>query len=535
MTALRDVVQKYDVEGEPAVAVGIYRDGTLVDHVVVGLASLEHGAPASTSSLFDIASSSKQFTSTCLLLLEKDGKLSLDDDLRDHLPGMRLRQRVTLRQCAQHTAGLREYMAANDLVGAGEWSWKTEEQVIRQLTANVDTDFEPGSQWSYSNTGYIALAAVVRAVSGSSFAEFASDRLLRPLGMDASGFADDLTAIVRGRAMGYVKADDGFRRADSPDEVVGDGGLVTSLVDLAAWQGFLHDGRVLGADVRDRLLTRAVLADGREIPYALGIEHETVLGRHAVQHGGAIQGYRAHLLHLLDEDLGVAVLANRSDVAAATVARAALAAVLGELQPVRTSVAAGPSGDPNGLWYTAREEMFVATSEADGRLTLEMGGASIAFVPAEPGAWRPETLGADVTLRITEDRLHFDLGEEHWNATHYDRVQVDEALDATSLVGTYLSRELGALARLASTDGGALTLHIGAAPPLPLTPVAPDLLRTPSHTVHVEPGADGEVAALLVSGGRIRRIRFERGADGIDAVGFPISMGGPLPTDPPDA
>jgi CubicO group peptidase (beta-lactamase class C family) len=527
---LAKVLSRFGAD-EPAVVIGRLAHGELTSWAGVGLASLEHRAPASPTTVFDIASVSKHVTSTCLLLLEDDGLLSLDDDLRDHLPGMRLRVPVTLRQCAQHVSGLREYMAVNALVGASPASWRTEEQVVRQLSAYLDTDFPPGEQWSYSNTGYIALAAVIRCVSGSPLSQLAQQRVLGPLGMTQSRFQDDAGLVVPGRATGYSAAaaagGGGFRRADSPDEVVGDGGLLTTLVDLARWHGFLADGRVLGKHVRDRLLERAVLIDGRVLPYALGLQHDLVAGRRAVGHGGSIDGYRAHLLHLPEDGWGIAVLANRSDADVAAVARQAVAAVLGVPTSPPAARPAATTEAPAGLWFSTREQTFVETAQEADALVLSLGAARVRFVPAAPAAWRPEILGADITLLVDDARLQLALGDDDWNATTYDRVVPDARARVDGLVGTYLSRELGAVAVVAAAPGG-LVLTVGAAREQPLHAVQDDLLRTPTHTVRPERDQDGAVTALLLSGSRMRAVRFDTAPRAV-AAGFPVSAGGPLP------
>lgn len=348
--------------------------------------------------------------------------------------------------------------------------------------------------------------------------------------MTHSGFQDDADAVVCGRANGYAPAGEGFRRADSPDEVVGDGGLLTTLVDLARWHGFLSDGRVLGERIRDRLLTRAVLADGRVLPYAHGIVHEVVAGRPAVGHGGALEGYRAQLLHLTDDGSGVAVLANRSDADVAAIARKAVAVLSGAGTPARSRRPAPRAAKmAPGLWFSPREQTFLSATQEGARLILELGRARVPFTPAGPGEWRPESLGADITVRVDGHRLELAVGEDDWNATWYDRVKPQPDVATEGLPGTYLSHELGALATVAARHGE-LLLTVGATGPEPLQPVRDDLFRTPTHTLACE-RTDGQVSALLFSGARMRRVRFQP-TPVAAARGFPVSLGGPVPPDP---
>jgi CubicO group peptidase (beta-lactamase class C family) len=172
----------------PGHAAGIYRDGTLVAHAAAGCAVIEHGVPIDAGTIFDIASASKQFTAACLLLLQRDGVLSLDDDVRRHLPELLLPVPVTLRQCLSHTGGLREYYSLCELTGVPV-AGMDEARLLRLLAGQTGLNFPPGTGWSYSNSGFVLAAAALRRVSGRSLAEFAAERLFGPLGMRVTRFA----------------------------------------------------------------------------------------------------------------------------------------------------------------------------------------------------------------------------------------------------------------------------------------------------------------------------------------------------------
>jgi CubicO group peptidase (beta-lactamase class C family) len=531
-----DLLAHHVAPGEPGIAVGVYADGRLVDAAAAGYASVEHRVPVMPRTVFDIASVSKQFVATCILLLEQDGLLSVEDDLRDHLPGMHLRHRVTLRQCAQHTAGLRDYMATTELVGGGPECWRHEDAIVRMLRAQRDTDFAPGSHWSYSNTGYIALAAVVRRVSGRPLADFAAERVLGPLNMTTSRFQDDGSAIVPDRAGGYRKDDEGFHRADSLDSAPGDGGLLTTVTDLARWHAFLASGDVLGEPIRDRLLSRAVLSDGRTIRYALGIEHQIVAGHPAVGHGGAIDGFRADFVQLLDEPLGVAVLANRSDGQVARIARTAVAVALAldensDHPAVRRSRPGSQPDGVEGLWYSATSDTFIEARVVDaGRMEIGIGELSIAFVLGNDGEWAAEGLGVDIRARVAGDELALfeydgpaELADgDDGDVGRYVRVQRSATTTGgADLVGRYYSAELTAMAQV-DGEPSRHTLTLGLGRPVPLEVIADDLYRTPSHTVHVLDGG----TALSVSTGRARGIRFDRLPADVRPLGVPLCLQG---------
>src|SRR6266436_10359877 len=194
---LGDLMGEYGNETDPGHVVGVYRSGDLVAYGSAGLAVLEHDVPVGVDTVFDIASAGKQFTAACLVLLERDGALSLDDDVRTHLPELSLRVPGTLRQCLSHTGGLREYLSLCDLDGVPT-AGMDEARLMPLLAGQADVNFEPGSSWSYCNTGFVLAAATVRRLTGRSLADYASDRLFTPLGMPATHFRDDLARPVRG-------------------------------------------------------------------------------------------------------------------------------------------------------------------------------------------------------------------------------------------------------------------------------------------------------------------------------------------------
>jgi CubicO group peptidase (beta-lactamase class C family) len=221
---LADLIAPHVTDGAPGHAAGVYRGGVLVAHAAAGCAVIEHDVPIGAGTVFDIASASKQFTAACLLLLQRDGMLSLDEDVHRYLPELLLPVPVTLRQCLSHTSGLREYYSLCELAGVPE-AGMDEARLMGLLAGQTSLNFPPGTGWSYSNSGFVLAAAALRRVSGRSLAEFAADRVFGPLGMRATRFRDDLALPVPGLATGYTPAPGGgWHRADITEETVGDGG-----------------------------------------------------------------------------------------------------------------------------------------------------------------------------------------------------------------------------------------------------------------------------------------------------------------------
>ena len=510
---LAGLIAPYVTDGGPGHAVGVYRDGALVAHAAVGCAVIEHDVPIDAGTIFDIASASKQFTAACLLLLQRDGVLSLDDDVRRHLPELLLPVPVTLRQCLSHTGGLREYYSLCELTGVPV-AGMDEARLMRLLAGQTGLNFPPGTGWSYSNSGFVLAAAALRRVSGRSLAEFAAERLFGPLGMRATRFRDDLTMPVPALATGYTPGPDGsWRRADITEEVVGDGGVVTSVHDLAGWQRFMLTGAVHGADIRDGLLEPAVLADGRGQPYALGLEITAVGGRRVYLHSGHIDGFRSALAYLIDGGVGVAVLANRDDTFPAEIAvRIAerLAGVAAPVPPARLGERAALAAQPavTGLWYSPELDTHLAIGAVgDGTVTHVEGGSTYRYAAMSDGSWRGLGSISSIRLRLAggELRLEEIVGDEPPEVY----VRAGEPPAAAPPAGTYYSEELHAHATLAAADGeapGTATLAVGLAPPRTVSPASGGMWAGDGLTVR--PLAGG--AELEISLYGARRCRFAR-------------------------
>lgn len=488
----------------PGVAVGVYADGAALLTTARGAACAEFGVPIDDRTRFDIASASKQFTAACVLLLARDGKLDLDDDVSVHVPELSLAVPVTLRQCLQHTGGLPEWYALQALTGL-PLAEMTEERLLKVIAGLRATTFTPGTDFSYSNTGYVLAAVVVRRVSGQSLNDFARERLFGPLGMDDSLFRDDASVPLPRLAYGYANADGEPRRADTQESAVGDGGLVTSVSGLAPWFGFLSDGRVLGADLRDALLERAVLADGTVLPYAFGIYHHEVAGRPAFGHAGGMHGYLSNLLYLPDPGVGIAVLSNQ---------RAINPMALTD-RLARLLLAEPPSAPPEPAQLPPPPHLHWHDPVGDATLTLEPGeGGGLLlrgmgeFTPAADGRWYGRGDADGALLEMREDTLV--LGSVHAARRPVTFRAAAPPSDQPMPGGAWLSHELGVLATV--RDG---ELSVGLGLRLPVTPAPAGLWEVGPFTLRLEAGD------LLLSGGGLRRMRFAGQPDGTRPLGLP--------------
>ena len=296
----------------PGCAVLIAVDGDPLYRRGHGLASLEHGAPITSATVFNVGSISKQFTAMAILLLEDEGKLRLDDDVRGYVPELPdLGTPMTIRHLLTHTSGLREQSHLLALAGWRDGDVVAERDVLDLVIRQRALNFEPGEDFQYNNTGYTLLALTVRRVSGLALRAYADQWIFKPLGMAQTFFNDDHTTIVPHRADAYGPGPHGqLTRWMPASDHVGPTNLFTSVEDLVRWSDNFVRPRVGGEKLIGRLTTPGRLNDGRLHGYACGLEIGRYRGLRIVSHGGIQHGYRARLALYPDQRVAVAILAN---------------------------------------------------------------------------------------------------------------------------------------------------------------------------------------------------------------------------------
>jgi CubicO group peptidase (beta-lactamase class C family) len=266
---------------------------------------------------------SKQFTAMAVALLAEAGRLSLDDDIRTHLPQVPVfGHAITIRHLIHHTSGLRSDPMLLILAG-----WRLEDAITNAdmldlIERQRELNFPPGEQYAYSGAGYVLLAELVERVSSVSLAQFCRDQIFEPLGMASTHFHDDYLKLVKNRAYAYYAvSDNDYKNAVLTISLVGGTGLYTSVEDLARWDANFYSGRVGGPALIQQLHQRGLLNDGREIPYAFGHSWSRYKGLDVVEHAGGGPGIRCHMMRFPDARFSVAVLGNNDRVDAVGLAR----------------------------------------------------------------------------------------------------------------------------------------------------------------------------------------------------------------------
>src|SRR5688572_21476977 len=297
----------------PGCAVGVSLNGQPVFEKAFGLAEMEHNIPNTPQTIFESGSVAKQFTAAAIVLLQQDGKLNIDDPVRKYITDLPdYGKPLTIRHILTHTAGLRDWGSVMALTGAGRGDRVvTQDIALDIIVRQKSLDFEPGAEYSYSNSGYQLAAVIVERVSGQKFGDFVRDRIFKPLGMSNSSWRDDYRRLVPGRAQGYSKSGPTAPwMLNMPImNVVGNGGMLTTVGDWLKWNAAL-DAKTLGAPFVEALETQGVLNDGRKISYALGLDVGSYKGIKEVAHSGGTAGYQTYLARFPEKKLSVAAMCN---------------------------------------------------------------------------------------------------------------------------------------------------------------------------------------------------------------------------------
>lgn len=313
----------------PGLSIGIARGGETLLVRGYGLANLEHQVPVTGDTVFRIGSVTKQFTGAAILLLAEDGRLNLDDTLDQYFPDFPRADEVTVRQLLQHTSGISNYTSFEGFADTTAPLVHDEARMLAYIaSADPLYDFDPGTGWNYSNSGYMLLDYIAERAAGQPLADFLKARIFDPLGMDDTRM-DDAAEIVPGRAQGYDAAPDtdaGFTNAGylSLSVAAGAGAIRSTPQDLIVWTHALLKGDVVSPNSLALMLEPARLNDGslaREfledphpaianMDYGLGIMTGERHGHSFIGHGGSIPGFNASLIHYPDQEITIVLLVN---------------------------------------------------------------------------------------------------------------------------------------------------------------------------------------------------------------------------------
>ena len=499
----------------PGCAMAAAQHGRIVHQNGYGMANLETGTPITPASVFHLASVSKQFTATAILLLARDGRLSLDDDIRKHLPEIPdYGHRISIRHLLNHTSGLRDQWDLLRMArGRFEENRITEADVLEMATRQKALNFTPGAEYLYSNTGYTLAGIIVRRVSGKSLRDFAEERFFRPLGMTQTQFQDDYTRVITNRAAGYARRPTGRWHVSLPNyDTYGATSLFSTVGDLLKWQANMVRPTVGDSAFFAEMRQLPTLTNGDTSAYGLGVIAERHRGAAVVSHGGGDAGYRTWLGRFPEHGLDIVVLCNAASSNPSALARsvadvflpASLAAAPPPMPP-RVAVAPEVLRTLSGMYVNVRSGAVnfigmrgdtLIAGRTSGTALVPIGerrfrvGQQGEFEFMPDGTARQYTFGwparaPDVWRRVEEVR--------------------PTAAELAAYAGTYHSEELGATYTVAVSDS-TLVLKTRWADDVTIRPTYRDAFGGPFLVNFTR--TRGRVDGMTFSSSRVRRVRF---------------------------
>lgn len=373
--------------GGPGAAIGVLRDGVFLHRKAYGMAEIEQGVALRPDAVFRIASLTKQFTAVATMMLAERGMIDIDAPLGAYLPEWSSRDPgITPRRLLEHTSGVWRHDTTE--APRTERANVPLSEILRRIH-DAPSEYAPGERYTYNNSGYQLLGALVAAVSGVAFEDFLRAEIFEPIGMRRTGVLRH-ELVTPGRARGYVIGRRGVLNAlpDAFNWTFAAGGLGSTLDDLALWDRAIRENRLVSAATFEAMLAPARLNDGSTFPYGLGWGLADYAGRRAYHHTGGISGYASHMLHLRDEDLTLIVLSNRYDFPIDKVMRGLLRATLDIDDPAPATRHDGPDEAAACAGRYRGDRFEQALVAADGGLGMTAAGPAT-LIQTAPAEYRP--------------------------------------------------------------------------------------------------------------------------------------------------
>jgi len=524
----------YSEEGVPGGVLGVIKNGKVVFSKAYGLANLSHDIPYEVNTPTNIGSVSKQFTAMAILLLEQQGKLSLDDDVRKHIPELPdLGQVVTIHNMLNHTNGFREVYNLMPMTG-----WKGEdmlrrEEIIEMLKRQEELQAAPGEEYNYNNSAFILLAEIVERISGQSFPEFMEDNVFGPLDMNSSLVRTNPAVIIPGASQGYVADSAGYHEAGDLYAAYGAGGIYTTLEDFSKWMGNFSTHVLGGEELVKRLVTVDTLNNGDTMSYALGIGVDEFRGLQSYSHGGADIAHRAFLIYFPEIDAGVVAMSNNANFNSGGIANEMAELYFGdEMEAEEGDEEEELEGEESdATTVTVAEEVLqsfagkyilsamgaeLVYEVVDGRLKMSMEGQPEIFLdPISQTEFSYD--GVEATIEFLRNEQGEVSGAVHSQGGQKFELERVAPYDPTleelqALTGKYFSKELETFYTLELRDT-TLTLLIRNTEEIELSALKEDSYKGNIYFIGelvFQRDDRGQVTGFTAANGRTRGIVFEK-------------------------
>lgn len=505
----------------PGVTLGIVQNGHLVLHRSAGLASVEQDVPIGPETRFRIASVSKQFTCAAVLMLDQEGRLRLDDPVTRHLTDLP-EQGVTVEHLMHNTSGIRDMLEILRQGGADLGTPVSTEALTDGIRRQRRLNFAPGTRFLYSNSNFLLLGLIVERLTGETLAAFLERRIFAPLGMSATQHTPDVSVAIPGLATGYLPHPAGWMRAPHALPLGGEGGLVSSVTDLALWDRNLNTGRVGGDWLAPALARQTPFLNGTENRYARGQIVRDYRGHGTISHGGLWPGFKTEFLRVPVLDTTVIAIANAGNADPGLLAQQVLDVLLEAVPGTEPLVPVPPPAVLASLAGRYLDRDTGATLDiginAGGQPTLATNGLVVTATPLPDNLLAsPRSSSVFAVQAQGTDAVEVEQDAGHRSVWH--RVKPGATLP-DGLAGTYRSDEMAARWTVGISHGIAVVDVQGpvvAGGPWTVEPVEDDVFRV------LVPGTlfqawldvrvlrdDAGITGLDVSGARARHVRYLR-------------------------
>jgi CubicO group peptidase (beta-lactamase class C family) len=495
------------------------------------MANLTYGIPFEVDTKSNIGSTSKQFTAFAVMLLVERGELSLDDDVREHIPELPdLGETVTVRNLLTHTSGYREFLNLLSMTGRrlDHGDFIDREEVIDIIQRQPALQNSPGAEWNYNNSAFSLAAVIVERISGQDFHEFLAENLFEPLGMDGTMVRPSPEHIVEGAAEGYGPAEGGtFLELRDLWGAAGAGSIYSTVGDLQKWVENYADPYVGSADIVQEMTTPFVLSDGEPTEYGLGLFIDEQRGLKRIHHGGADIAHRSMLAYYPEIGAGITTQSNHAGFDSSLAFRLAEAFFEDAMEPEEEQAATASDFDPStydpedfdefvGRYALDAAPDFILTFSRDGDTfyTQATGQQQLEIVPTSETTFTLLAVEASVEFHRNDDGEVDSLTLNQGGAQRATRLEDEEAWEPTApelvaYTGRYFSREVETYFTV-TLEEDHLVLRQRRLEDADLTPGTTDNFSGGGLQVSFERDRNGQVIALYLANGRTRGVRFER-------------------------
>ena len=530
------MMARFDGEDSPGAAVRVWRDGRTLYSKTYGMANLAYGIPFGPDTRTNIGSTSKQFTAFAIMLQAERGLLSLDDDIRTHIPELpEFDETIHVRHIITHTSGLREFLNLVRMTGRrldhGDWIDRSELIDIVQRQPALQND--PGGEWNYNNTAFGLAAVIVERTSGQDFHVFMQENVFGPLGMTGSMVRPSNRHIVPNQSEGYTPGADGYRQIGDLGGAVGAGAVYSTIEDLQTWVENYATPRVGTPESIDEMMTSFVLNDGEETGYGYGLSVDEQGGLKRVHHGGADVAHRSMLVYYPEINAGVTTQSNHAQFNSSMAFELAAAFFKDDMEEEEGEGGEGGTADefdaedydPEAFdGYVGRYALDAApdfiltfTREDDTLYTQATGQQRLEIVPTSDSTFRLLAVEASVTFLRGEDgeaeglTMHQGGADQHATRLGEDAPEEWEptAEDLADFAGRFYSEELETFYTFTVADG-VLAMYQRRLGSRPLTSGEEDNFSGDGLSFTFERDRNGEVIGFYLSNGRTRDVRFGR-------------------------